>query len=146
MTSPCGYMSFEQAGQDLLDRPDISPGDARLGGRGIHQLIAALQRPKHVLAAQLVHDLAEVVGDEPIVLGERPRVDLGDLPARQVAVEAVDERLDLEEVGQRLEQVVVLLVRQLSLHVDVADHDDGGEGQDFLLPSAELGILHDSPA
>ena len=69
-------------------------------------------------------------------------MNLRDLPAGQVAVEPVDERLDLEEVGQRLEQVVILLVRQLGLHVDVADHDDGGEGQDFLLAPAELGVLH----
>ena len=108
----------------------------------VHQLIPALQRSKHVLAPKLVHDLAEVVGDEAVVLRQRAGVNLGNLPAGQIAVEAVDEGLDLEEVGQRLEQVVVLLVRQLALHVEVADQDDGGEGQDLLLAPAELGVLH----
>ena len=69
-------------------------------------------------------------------------MNLRNLPAGHVPVESVDERLNLEEVWQRLEQVVILLVRQLRLDVDVADQDDGGKGQDFLLPSAELRVLH----
>ena len=133
---------LEQAGQHFLDASYIPPGDPRLGGRGIHQLIPALQRSKHVLAPKLVHDLAEVVGDEPIVLGQRAGMDLGNLPAGQIPMEPVDKRLDLEEVGQRLKQVVILLVRLLGLDVDVADQDDGGERQDFLLAPAELRVLH----
>ena len=139
---PVRVHELEQAGQHLLDASHVTPGDPGLGGRGIHQLIPALQRSQHVLTPKLVHDLAEVVGDEAVVLRQRARMNLGNLPAGQIAVEPVDERLDLEEVGQRLEQMVILLVRQLRLHVDVADQDDGGEGQDFLLASAELGVLH----
>ena len=41
-----GYMSFKQAGEHLLDAPHVSAGDPGLGGRGIHQLVAALQRAR----------------------------------------------------------------------------------------------------
>ncbi len=43
-------------------------------------------------------------------------------------MEAVDERLHLQEAGQRLEQVVVLFVGQPALHVQVADQDDRANG------------------
>src|SRR4051812_22012975 len=90
---------------------------------------------------QLVHDLAEVIGDETVVLRDRVRADLRDLPAWKIGVDAVDERFDLEERRQWLEEVVILLVRELPLDVQVADQHDRGEGQDLLLPSAELPIL-----
>ena len=55
---------------------------------------------------------------------------------------AVQEGDHLQEIGQRLEQVVVLLVRQIALNIEVADEDQAGKGQHLLLAPAELGILH----
>jgi len=90
-----------------------------------------------------VHDLAEVVGDEPIILRVAVWFELGNLPPRQIAVDAVQEGNHLHEVRQRLKQLVILLVRELPLHVQVAYQHQTGEGQQFLLPtSAELCILH----
>ena len=85
---------------------------------------------------------AEVIGDESVVLRHGIGLDLRDFPAGRVAVDAVDEGFNLEEIWQRLEQVVILLVRQLVLHVKVAHHDDGGKSQNLLLAPAELGVLH----
>ena len=89
-----------------------------------------------------MHDLAEVVRDEAVVLGQGTWMNLGNLPSRKIAVKPVDECFYLEEIGKRLEQVVVLLVRQFRLDVDIADHHDGGEGQNFLFTPAEFGVLH----
>jgi hypothetical protein len=49
-----------------------------------------------------VHDFAEVVGDESVILGERAGVNFGDLPTGEITVQTVDECLDLKEIRQRL--------------------------------------------
>src|SRR5208337_2538466 len=137
-----GIHEFQKAREDLLDPPDISASDPRLGGRSVHQLVAGLQGAQYVLAAKLMHDLAEVVGNEPIVLGEGTGVDLGNLPAGHIRMKPINKSFDLEEIGERLKEVIVLFVREPRLNVDVSDQDDRGESEDFLLAPAELPVLH----
>ena len=57
-------------------------------------------------------------------------------------MDSVQEGDDLEKIRQRLEQMVILLMRQLPLHVQVPNEHQTGEGQNFLLPTAEPRILH----
>jgi hypothetical protein len=87
---PVRVHQLEQAGQHFLDTSHVPPGDPSLGSRAIHQLISTLQRSKQVFAPKLVHDLAQVVSDESIVLRERARMNLRNLPAGQISMESVD--------------------------------------------------------
>ncbi len=57
-------------------------------------------------------------------------------------MDAVEEGDHLQEAWQRLEEVVVLLVRLRALHVEIANEHETAEGQKLFLAAAELGILH----
>ena len=57
-------------------------------------------------------------------------------------MDTVQECDDLHKIRQRLKEVVILFVRQVALDVEVADEDQTGKGQDFLLSPAELCVLH----
>ena len=46
----------------------------------------------------------------------------------------IDKSFDLEEVGERLKEVIVFFVREPRLDVDVSDQDDRGEARISFLP------------
>src|SRR4051812_10006845 len=102
------------------------------------QLIPMLQRSEYVLPPQLVHDLAEVVGNEAVVLGERVWTNFGNLPASDIGVQPVDKCLNLKEIRKWLEQMIIFLVGQIRLNVDIADKNNRCEGEDLLFPPTEL--------
>jgi hypothetical protein len=94
------------------------------------------------LVAQARPALGEEVAHEPEVVGEVGRVELGDIPAGQVGVDAVHERRVVAHLGrQRREQVAdALLVGDVD--VEVADQHDRAVGADRLTASRELAGLH----
>jgi hypothetical protein len=82
------------------------------------------------------------VADQAEVIGEDFRLELGHIPARQVAVDAIHERGVVAHLGrQRLKQVADALL-MFDIHIEVADHDDGAVGADALLAARELAGLH----
>jgi hypothetical protein len=89
-----------------------------------------------------MHNLAEEIGNKSIILGIAVWGKLGNLPARQIGMDSVQKGNYLKEIGERLEEVVILLMRKITLHVKIADKDETREGKPLLLAPAEPGILH----
>ena len=102
---------------------------------------------RKVLAAHLFAKLRQAVGDQAIMPGQQARAHLGNLPARQVIVDTVEEsRIVVKLRWERIKQV-----RSLKdvLHgvVDVALKDHGGIGVNLVaaarIAAARHVVLHD---
>ena len=90
---------------------------------------------REVLAAHLLAELAQAVGDEPVVLRQQIRAHLGNLPPGKIAVNAVEKGAVVVELGwEGIEQVRGL---QHVLHrvVDVALQHDGRIGVQHVAPA-----------
>ena len=88
--------------------------------------------------AQIAQGLGQVVDHEAVVVREELIAHLGDFPARQVAVQPVDEgHVIADHIGHRREQMPCL-----HHHVDrllgVAEHGDAGVAGEALGPALEL--------
>ena len=102
---------------------------------------------RKVLAAHLLAKLRQAVGDQAIMPGQQARAHLGNLPARQVIVDTVEEgRIVVKLRRERIKQVCGL---KDVLHgiVDVALKDHGGVGVNLVaaarVAAARHVVLHD---
>ena len=113
-----GVEELEQAVDGLVDRGHVAPA------QGTAEEHAALEGGQAGVVAQPAPGLGDEVGDEAEVLGEEPSMELGDVPAWGIGVDAVHEGgVVLHLLGERPEEVAdPLLVGDVD--VEVADHDD----------------------
>ena len=102
---------------------------------------------RKVLAAHLLAKLRQAVGDQAVMPGQQARAHLGNLPARQVVMDAVEEgRIVVKLRRERIKQVRGL---KDVLHgvVDVTLKDHGGIGVDLVaaarIAAARHIVLHD---
>lgn len=114
-----GVQQLQQPRCALLNRILVSARHVAHVHPGAHM---GLEVP----AAQLGEDLGHVVRQEPVAHGVVLRSDLGDLPAWQVGVNAVQEGWVLQLDGQPLEQVLVpgFWLPQFQVRVDIPPKDD----------------------
>ena len=103
---------------------------------------ARSESDQQIDAAQFMHDLAKIIGNKAIVPGKTVRGKLRDLPAWQIPMDAVQKGNNLQKVGERLEQMVIFLVGEISLYINVPHEDQAGKGQKLFFTSAELSVLH----
>ena len=102
---------------------------------------------RKVLAAHLLAKLRQAIGDQAVMPGQQARAHLGNLPARQVVMDTVEEgRIVVKLRRERIEQVCGL---KDVLHgvVDVALKDHRGIGVNLVaatrVTAARHVVLHD---
>ncbi|EXI72922.1 MAG: hypothetical protein AW07_03058 [Candidatus Accumulibacter sp. SK-11] len=127
---------LQESADRLVGPVQVTPG------QGAAKEDAVLQARQSALITQLREAFGKKIADQPEVLSENGRLELRNVPARQVAMDAVHERRVVAHLRrQRLKQVAHAL---LMLHIDleIADHDDRTVGADALLAARELAGLH----
>jgi len=65
----------------------------------IHYFKARANRAQQVNAPELVHDFAKIIRDEPIIFRVTVGCQFRDFPTRQVAMDSVQKRNHLQEIG-----------------------------------------------
>src|SRR5213075_2177066 len=105
---------LHQTADHLVDCLDVA-------ALGMVKPVAGRRIRRQKRTPKQVEQLGEVVEREPVALREAPVSQLGHLPARKEAMDALEERRIDQLLGQRLEEVVVLLVGRASEDVEVAD-------------------------
>jgi hypothetical protein len=127
---------LDESADGLLDARRVT------SAQGATQVNAPLEHVLPALAPQLVPAFREEVADQTEVIGQQVAVDLWQIPARQVGVDAVHESGVVAHLGrQRAKQMAdALLV--LHVHLEVAHHHHTAVGANALLATTELAGLH----
>ena len=90
----------------------------------------------------LPHPLGQIIHNQAVLIGEELGPHLGDFPARQVAVQPLEERRVDQFFRQRLEQVLVLLMGQRAQNIEIANEHDGGLALHLEPAQAEVAVFH----
>ena len=97
---------------------------------------------REVASAHGVEEFAQAVGDEAVALADEVRAHLGNLPAGQVAVDAIEERAVIVKLGrERVEQVRGLEYVGHGV-VDIALEHHGSLGVERLGAASECAVGH----
>ncbi len=85
------------------------------------------------LGTQFLQDAGQVIDDEPVGIAKHPGLHPGHFPARQVAVEPIEERAVVADPGGEWAEQVRGPERDLDVEVEVPLEDHRGVGGDRLL-------------
>ena len=103
----------------------------------------ALHDGHAVASAQPVPALAEEVADQAEMVGQMlGGIQLREVPAGRIGVEAVHEGRVVAHLRRQRAQQMADPLLLLDVHVEVADHDEAAVGADVLLAAAELAGRH----
>ena len=135
-----GMQEFQQP------RHSTSNGDHITLIQVVAQLEVTIDGVGETALTHLAHILGEIIGDQTIAIGEKLRPHLGDVPAGNIGMEAIEEgRID-HRFRERRQQMAGL-DQGLDTLVDVADKHHGGFCLDGITTTGEGSrshvILHD---
>ena len=125
-----GVEQLQQAGNRVLDGNRVPLVQVPA------QLEVLVDRIAEVPLPHLPHPLGQIIHDQAVLVGEELGPHLGDFPAGDVGVEAVEEGRVDHRLGERGQQVARLHQRIHRL-VDVADEDHRGIGVDGITATGE---------